>query len=73
VTEARYEEISTRNGFTKLGIEKVGMLMTRGVLLDMAALKGVDTLPDDYEITVKDPGRHRLDRGPSRGPVTRRR
>jgi kynurenine formamidase len=46
--------ISTRGGFTKLGIEKVGMLMTRGVLIDVAALKGVDTLPDTYEITVKD-------------------
>ena len=46
--------ISTRGGFTKLGIEKVGMLMTRGVLIDVAALKGVDTLPDTYEITIKD-------------------
>ena len=46
--------ISTRTGFTKLGIEKVGMLMTRGVMIDVAALKGVDMLPDTYEITVKD-------------------
>lgn len=46
--------ISTRGGFTKLGIEKVGTLMTRGVLIDVAGLKGVDTLPDAYEITVKD-------------------
>jgi len=46
--------IATRTGFTKLGIEKVGMLMTRGVLIDVAALKGVDTLPDAYEITPKD-------------------
>ena len=46
--------ISTRGGFTKLGIEKVGMLMTRGVLIDVAGLKGVDTLPDTYEVTVKD-------------------
>ena len=46
--------IATRTGFTKLGIEKVGTLMTRGVLIDVAALKGVDTLPDTYEITVKD-------------------
>ena len=46
--------ISTRGGFTKLGIEKVGMLMTRGVLIDVAALKGADTLPDTYEITIKD-------------------
>jgi len=46
--------ISTRGGFTKLGIEKVGTLMTRGVLIDVAGLKGVDMLPDTYEITVKD-------------------
>jgi kynurenine formamidase len=46
--------ISTRGGFTKLGIEKVGTLMTRGVLIDVAGLKGVDTLPDTYEITIKD-------------------
>jgi kynurenine formamidase len=46
--------ISTRGSFIKLGIEKVGTLMTRGVLIDVAGLKGVDTLPDTYEITVKD-------------------
>src|SRR5499427_4191705 len=46
--------IATRTGFTKLGIEKVGMLMTRGVLIDVAALKGVPMLGDTYEITVED-------------------
>jgi kynurenine formamidase len=30
------------------------MLMTRGVLLDIAELKGVDMLAEDYEITVAD-------------------
>ena len=35
----------------KLGIENVGALMTRGVLIDVAALKGVEMLPDTYEIT----------------------
>lgn len=48
------EDIATRTGFTKLGIEKVGTLMTRGVLVDVAALKGVDMLGDTYEITVQD-------------------
>ena len=48
------DDIATRTGFTKLGIEKVGTLMTRGVLLDIAALKGVDMLGDTYEITVAD-------------------
>jgi kynurenine formamidase len=46
--------ISSRGGFTKLGIEKVGTLMTLGVLIDVAGLKGVDMLPDTYEITIKD-------------------
>jgi kynurenine formamidase len=50
----KLDDIATRNGFTKLGIENVGMLMTRGVLVDVAALKGVDMLPDTYEITVAD-------------------
>ncbi len=48
------DEIAARTGFTKLGIEKVGTLMTRGVLIDVAALKGVDILDDKYEITVQD-------------------
>lgn len=48
------EDAATRTGFTKLGVEKVGALVTRGVLLDVAALKGVDVLPDSYEITVQD-------------------
>jgi len=47
-------DISTRGGFTKFGMDKVGTLMTRGVMLDIAGLKGVDTLPDAYEITVED-------------------
>jgi kynurenine formamidase len=50
----KVSENSSRGGFTKLGIEKVGMLMTRGVLIDVAALKGVDILPDAYEITTQD-------------------
>jgi kynurenine formamidase len=48
------DESSTRTGFTKLGVENVGALMTRGVLIDIAALKGVDMLPDTYEITPAD-------------------
>src|SRR5437016_13510341 len=49
----KQDQIATRNGFEKLGIEKVGSLMTRGVLIDVAALKGVEMLPDTYEITVR--------------------
>jgi kynurenine formamidase len=50
----KVSENATRTGFTKLGVEKVGMIMTRGVLIDVAALKGVEMLPDTYEITVQD-------------------
>jgi kynurenine formamidase len=48
------DEISARGGFTKLGVQNVGTLITRGVLIDVAGLKGVDILPDTYEITVQD-------------------
>ena len=44
----------TRTGFTKFGVEQVGALMTRGVLIDVAALKGVAVLPNSYEITPRD-------------------
>ena len=47
-------DVATRSGFTKLGIEHVGSLITRGVLIDVAALKGVPMLPDTYPITVDD-------------------
>jgi kynurenine formamidase len=50
----KLDDIATRTGFTKLGVEKVGTLMTRGVLVDVAAAKGVEVLPDTYEITVPD-------------------
>lgn len=47
-------DIETRTGFTKLGIDKVGMLMTRGVMIDVAGYKAVPMLGDTYEITVED-------------------
>jgi kynurenine formamidase len=50
----KLDEVATRNGFTKLGVENVGMLMTRGVLIDVAAAKGVEVLAEDYEITPAD-------------------
>jgi kynurenine formamidase len=48
------DEITTRNGFTKLGVDKIGSIYTRGVLIDVAAAKGVDMLEAGYEITVED-------------------
>jgi kynurenine formamidase len=50
----KQSEVATPSGFTKLGIENAGALITRGVLIDVAALKGVATLPPSYEITVAD-------------------
>ena len=50
----KVDDVATRAGFTKLGIENVGTLITRGVLIDVAALKGVQMLGDTYPITVAD-------------------
>jgi kynurenine formamidase len=50
----KLDEIATRNGFSKLGVHNVGGIITRGVLIDVAGLKGVEMLPDTYEITVQD-------------------
>jgi kynurenine formamidase len=48
------DEIATRNGFTKLGVEKIGSIYARGVLIDVAAAKGVAALEPGYEITAQD-------------------
>jgi kynurenine formamidase len=50
----KVDEAATRGGFNQLGVQNVGALITRGVLVDIAALKNVETLPDNYEITVLD-------------------
>jgi kynurenine formamidase len=50
----KVDEVSTRTGFTKLGVENVGAIMTRGVLIDIAVIKGLDMLGDSYEVTVAD-------------------
>jgi len=50
----KVDEAATRNGFEKLGVENVGALFTRGVLIDVAGLKGREILEDNYEITAQD-------------------
>src|SRR5262245_2367921 len=50
----KVSENATRGGFTKLGVQNVGALFTRGVLIDVAGFKGVEMLGDNYEITVED-------------------
>src|ERR1041384_8174854 len=47
-------DIGTRTGFRKLGVEHVGGLMARGVLIDVAGTKGVDMLPTSYTVTPED-------------------
>ncbi len=46
--------ITARGGAEVLGIEHVRTLVGRGVLLDVAAAKGLRRLPDDHEITGAD-------------------
>ena len=50
----KLEDVETRDGFTRLGVEKVGMIFTRGVMIDVAGLKGVEMLSENYEITAAD-------------------
>jgi kynurenine formamidase len=44
----------TDNGAARLGIEKVGALVGRGVLLDIARARGVDAIVDTHAITGDD-------------------
>ena len=39
----RRSEFAKAEGLTKLGIENVGAIVTRGVLIDVARFKGVDS------------------------------
>ena len=50
----KLDDIASRTGFTKLGVQQVGALVTRGVLIDVAALKKTPMLPESYEITPQD-------------------
>ena len=47
-------EFGTAGGLGKLGVENVGVFVTRGVLIDMAGYKGVDRLPVGTVITASD-------------------
>src|SRR5688572_24205470 len=47
-------DFSKPDGLAKLGIENVGPLVTRGVLVDVATYKGVARLDGGYEITLAD-------------------
>jgi kynurenine formamidase len=47
-------DFSKPEGLTALGVENVGAIATRGVLVDVAAFKGVAQLAGGYEITLAD-------------------
>lgn len=48
------DEAETPYGFKTLGVETMPPLLTRGVLLDVAAHQGVARLPESYGITTAD-------------------
>ena len=50
----KVSEFGDAYGLKKLGVENVGVILTRGVLLDVASYKGVKRLPPGYPITVAD-------------------
>ncbi|MBI1928416.1 cyclase family protein [Candidatus Poribacteria bacterium] len=47
-------DFARAEGLTKLGVENVGVFVTRGVLIDVAGYKGVEHLNDGYEISAAD-------------------
>lgn len=50
----RIEDISEKWGTSRLGIETVPQIVTRGVLIDVAGFRSVEMLDEGYEITVSD-------------------
>jgi kynurenine formamidase len=47
-------DFAKSDGLQKLGVENVGAIVTRGVLVDVAGYKGVERLDGGYEITLAD-------------------
>lgn len=50
----RREDFATPYGLERLGVENVGAIVTRGVLVDVAGHRGVERLEVGYEITPDD-------------------
>lgn len=50
----RADEHLGDRGWRKTGAETIPPIIARGVLIDVAGARGVDTLPDSYGITVAD-------------------
>lgn len=47
-------EMYSPYGLKKLGVENVKPMLTRGILIDFAGYKNVESLPNRYEVTVAD-------------------
>src|SRR4051794_2188150 len=50
----RLQDVGTARGMKKVGTEKAGGFFTRGILVDVAVLKGVERLQKGYVITLAD-------------------
>jgi len=48
------DEMFSRYGLTQLGVEHMKPFITRGILIDLAASKGLETLPNGYRATLSD-------------------
>ena len=48
------EQTGTRDGFTVNGAEGIPVFFNPGILLDAAAVKGVESLEPKFEVTVED-------------------
>jgi kynurenine formamidase len=48
------EEAQRGGAFSKHGVETIELMVCRGILLDIAALHGTESLPGDYGITEND-------------------
>src|SRR5581483_7051993 len=46
--------LQTSTGFTDLGVETIAPITSRGILLDLAAYRGVDWIDADHPITRED-------------------
>ncbi|MCI0525883.1 MAG: cyclase family protein [Nitrospira sp.] len=47
-------DFATTTGLKKLGIENAGVFITRGIILDIPAFKGVERLEGGYQVTLAD-------------------
>ena len=48
------DEMRSQYGLLQLGVEKIKPYFTRGILIDVAGYRGVEILPNEYEVTVSD-------------------